>query len=588
MTAELNVEALHDPGQDRDGLSDALLRENARLQKQLNQQRQRTELFEGVFHSLSDALLIANQHRVVEVCNPAVETVFGYVADEIVGCTAEVLYDDKTEFEAKGRERFNISAEQQATPYNVHYRHKDGQTFIGETVGTPVRGHDGKLLGFLGAIRDVTVREEKKTAIYENEKLLRLIANSIPELVVYVDRNSIIRFVNATGEQWYNASKDDLVGKHIDDVLGPQAATVLRPLYERAFRGENVKRRSEVTYPDGQTRHVEVSYVPDVDCDGSVNGFVALVVDISRQHAIECRMRAAQTRFADAIEAIPDAFAYYDADDKLRIFNSQYNAMFAISGDSIAVGNSFEDILRAGLAQGQYQDAVGCEEEWINERLARHHNPGTPIEQKLGNGRWIRIEERKTRDGGTVGVRVDITELKQREEELQRLSTTDHLTNLANRRAYLNELDTAHRAANRRDSGLSLLLIDVDEFKAINDTHGHAAGDTVLKDIAGIITGELRGEDRACRYGGEEFAAFLPDTSLGGAFATAERIRAAIAKRRIIHNDAVIRATVSIGVAQLDERDGHHEDALARADAALYEAKEAGRNRVKLKAHPAL
>ena len=129
---------------------------------------------------------------------------------------------------------------------------------------------------------------------------------------------------------------------------------------------------------------------------------------------------------------------------------------------------------------------------------------------------------------------------------------------------------------------MAVLLIDIDRFKSINDTYGHAAGDEILREVSILIAQELRGQDRACRYGGEEFAVLLPDTSLGGAYSTAERIREIIEEREFAWDDTVIRTTISVGVAQIDERDARYEDGLCRADEALYEAKNSGRNRVRV------
>jgi len=273
---------------------------------------------------------------------------------------------------------------------------------------------------------------------------------------------------------------------------------------------------------------------------------VALVVDVSEQHAVESELRTAKTRFSDAIEAIPDGFAYYDSEDRLQIFNSQYHRIYSSSTDKIAIGYTFEEIIRDGVARGHYPEAIGCEEEWVRSRLATHRSPQGALEQQLADGKWVKIDERRTCDGGIVGVRVDITELKHREEELRRLSVTDHLTGLENRRAFLHHLHETMNSADRHRRLMAVLLIDIDRFKAINDTYGHAAGDEVLKTVAELITAELRGQDRACRYGGEEFAVFLPDTSLGGAYATAERIRQIISAREISCNDAAICTSVSM------------------------------------------
>lgn len=125
----------------------------------------------------------------------------------------------------------------------------------------------------------------------------------------------------------------------------------------------------------------------------------------------------------DALECVPDGFVYYDADDRLVICNQTYRDIYGLSKDAIQLGMTFESILRKGLENGQYPEAKGREEDWLAERLARHHACGAPIEQKLPGGRWLRIEERRTAEGGIVGFRVDITEQKQREQALAESET---------------------------------------------------------------------------------------------------------------------------------------------------------------------
>ena len=387
------------------------------FKRESSKNRSGADLYEGVFHSMSDAMLIADQDRKIRVCNFGAKSVFGHDAEDLIGQSTAVLYESQSEFEAQGRERFNLSAEEKSKPYNVRYRTKDDKTFIGETIGTSVLGNSGELLGFLGAIRDVTRREEERSEVFENEQLLNLIANSLPGLVIYLDHDEVIRFINATGEQWYNSTRQELIGAKIEDVLGEAAADVIRPLLKSALDGTTVKKRRRVTYPDGVQRHVEISYVPDINADGSVNGVVALVIDVSTQQKAETELLEAQRRFSDAIEAIPDGFAYYDSDDRLQIFNSQYYKMYPQSADLIRVGNTFEEIIRGGVARGQYAEAIGREDEWVSERLKRHRYPKDSIEMQLEDGRWVKVEERRTCDGGIVGVRIDITQLKQREAE---------------------------------------------------------------------------------------------------------------------------------------------------------------------------
>jgi diguanylate cyclase (GGDEF)-like protein len=163
-------------------------------------------------------------------------------------------------------------------------------------------------------------------------------------------------------------------------------------------------------------------------------------------------------------------------------------------------------------------------------------------------------------------------------EEMFELAVTDPLTHLANRRRFDEELATETERARRHARDLSLLMIDVDFFKKVNDEHGHQAGDAVLFQIAQLIRERVRGHDLAVRFGGEELAVLMPETSLAGACVLAEELRRSIAEHVVEYADKQIRITVSIGCAQFTRKDHDPAAFLARCDEQLYRAKGAGRN----------
>jgi diguanylate cyclase (GGDEF)-like protein len=165
-------------------------------------------------------------------------------------------------------------------------------------------------------------------------------------------------------------------------------------------------------------------------------------------------------------------------------------------------------------------------------------------------------------------------------EQAERFATTDGLTGLVNRRVFGAHLAARLREAQRYRRQLSLLLLDVDHFKKVNDTHGHPAGDTVLRGVAMLAAAQARETDLVARYGGEEMALILPETDLGGARAIAERLRAAVATAEHATDQGPLRVTVSIGVATWPGSGQTADELLAAADRALYRAKQSGRNRV--------
>jgi diguanylate cyclase (GGDEF)-like protein len=166
-------------------------------------------------------------------------------------------------------------------------------------------------------------------------------------------------------------------------------------------------------------------------------------------------------------------------------------------------------------------------------------------------------------------------------DEFTRRARTDQLTGLPNRRAFDEALTPALVLADRYELPLSLIMIDIDHFKTVNDSYGHAVGDAVLQSVARTVQGVIRESDLCARYGGEEIAVLLPNTPQKGAEELAERLRAAVERQPVRAEKQDVRVTASFGVAAVRESTTARLGLFEAADAALYEAKAAGRNQVK-------
>jgi diguanylate cyclase (GGDEF)-like protein len=164
--------------------------------------------------------------------------------------------------------------------------------------------------------------------------------------------------------------------------------------------------------------------------------------------------------------------------------------------------------------------------------------------------------------------------------QLQQLSRTDRLTGLYNRGHWEESLKGAYARHQRYCNATSLVMLDIDHFKRINDTYGHQAGDKVIEEIARLIHEHVRETDMAGRYGGEEFGVVLSDTDKTNGWVFAERLRKAVEGLEVLHNGQSIRFTISLGVADLSQPSINYADLIAWADHALFASKKAGRNRV--------
>jgi diguanylate cyclase (GGDEF)-like protein len=210
----------------------------------------------------------------------------------------------------------------------------------------------------------------------------------------------------------------------------------------------------------------------------------------------------------------------------------------------------------------------------LNSTNGTFVNDVTIREQRLNDGDQVRVGRSilKFMTGENVEVHYH--------EEIYRLMTVDGLTQVYNRRYFNEALERELNRSRRYGRALSLIAFDIDHFKRVNDTYGHLTGDNLLRQIAAAVKPRLRREDVFARTGGEEFGVLLPEVGLDGARITAEKVRRIIESTPLNHEDAVIACTVSVGVATLGTSDASGEELYKRADERLYEAKQAGRNRV--------
>jgi diguanylate cyclase (GGDEF)-like protein len=181
---------------------------------------------------------------------------------------------------------------------------------------------------------------------------------------------------------------------------------------------------------------------------------------------------------------------------------------------------------------------------------------------------------------GIVGVITDISEQKRMEEELRRLATTDPLTGAFNRRAFMEAARINLIRAARYQEPLTVILADIDHFKKVNDTHGHATGDEALKLFVSTVQATLRETDVLGRMGGEEFAVLLPHTAMDAAMGLANRLREILAGILVPYPGGTLQFTVSMGVSSYRDHGDSIDALLQSSDEALYAAKEGGRNRV--------
>jgi diguanylate cyclase (GGDEF)-like protein len=281
-----------------------------------------------------------------------------------------------------------------------------------------------------------------------------------------------------------------------------------------------------------------------------------------------------------ALDQVDIAIALIDADFRARFINQAYRRIFRITDAMANDCPSLTALLEHKYNQRVYEIA-SAKETYVSERLALiRSGDENPIDLRLANGDVMRFRCKALADGGWMLNYGNVSDLVRTADELAELAKTDSLTGVYNRRFFFAKLEDEWARYHRHHRPLSVLVIDLDNFKAVNDSFGHEAGDNVISRVAHLCLTAKRESDTFARLGGEEFGLLLPDATLEDARSLAERVRAAIAAEHWPAISGMARATASIGVAEALAAMNSPADLLRDADKALYRAKRAGRNRV--------
>lgn len=293
--------------------------------------------------------------------------------------------------------------------------------------------------------------------LMEENSRLQQIVDALPAMTGYVDLNQRIVFANRQLESWYCLGRDDLIGMSLRDLFTDEHYHTVEALLERVLSGKEVSQESTITYPDGICRDVHLNYIPDIQ-EGQVLGYFFLVRDISiRKHAerelrrayekldgriqrattalensnselreevrirreTEEQLRANQEWLNEALESMTDGFLLFDSDGCLVASNSRIAELFPSIREALKPGISFRDLLRISAEAGEVREAVDRVDEWLEERMADYSNQKDSVEVQLSDGRWIMATDRRTRTGGVVGLRTDITDSKLAEEKIR-------------------------------------------------------------------------------------------------------------------------------------------------------------------------
>lgn len=513
--------------------------------------------------------------------SPSVEAVTGVPPEWHYGKTREDLGVPTSVSEEEWR--LHLEAQAQQLPFTdfVFAREApDGVKWM-RTSGRPYDDANGQFAGYRGVAFDITdqILAERRAALLANA------IEQLDEMFVLWDADDRLVFCNAKFRE-INAPVAETTepGTLFEDHQRAALAAGLYPeamgqedawLAERLARHENHSNAFEIERQDGQWILVSDQRLPD--------GFVATVsTDITQRKQFEQAIASKNSVLEAVLQTVPDGVQVLDEDLNLIAWNAQLFEVLELDQDAIVGAENPGKAFRYALAErGEYGpgdiDALVAS----REKIARTNKP-VRYERQLVTGKWMECRGNPIQDGGYLALYRDINARKHVEARLEHMATTDPLTGVANRRQFMELAETEFSRARRYERPFSVVMLDIDRFKAVNDKYGHAVGDAALVKVAEVCHGVIRESDSLCRFGGEEFVVLLPETSQADAHILAERVRTALANSTVALGDISLWITASFGIAEMSLAHRSVQDVLIAADAAMYVAKDCGRNRVVL------
>jgi diguanylate cyclase (GGDEF)-like protein len=287
------------------------------------------------------------------------------------------------------------------------------------------------------------------------------------------------------------------------------------------------------------------------------------------------------TALRSALDQSEVGVALLDSESRAQFINRAYRRLWRLPDEIAERKPTFVDLVYHARSQKAYAIPADQLDDYVARRTAIvQAGDERPVDIRLAGGEAIRCRCKVLADGGRMLTYGNISDLVRSADELADLALKDALTGIHNRRHFASQLEGEWNRYRRYRRPLSLLVLDIDHFKSINDRYGHDVGDQVIVHVARLCRAQTRESDVVARIGGEEFALLLPETDLADARAAGERLREAVAREVVPSSSGAIAVTISVGAVQVDAAMADPAALVKRADEALYAAKRGGRNRV--------
>jgi diguanylate cyclase (GGDEF)-like protein/PAS domain S-box-containing protein len=528
----------------------------------------------AVVRSSSDAIFAKTLDGTVLEWNPAAVRLFGWSPDEIVGRSiALILPPDRADELARIMER--IRHGELVEPLETVRIRKDGRAVDVSLTVSPIRDSSGRVVGASTISRDITLQKAAERALRDSEERFRLSFENAPIGIALVSTDGRFLRVNRVLCDMVGRSELDLLEMSFQEITHPEDLDADLGFVRQMLAGEIRTYSMEKRYihADGHPVWVQLSVSLARNDAGTPLHFISQIADIGSS-------RRAEQRFAALVESAPDAMVIVGPDGRLLLVNRQTELLFGYRREEL-IGQPVEMLLPDAVG-GRHQEHRAA---YFRDPRPRPMGSGMELYARRSDGTQVPVEislgPLHTDEGTVVSAAIrDITGRKKADAALAHAALHDALTDLPNRVLLADRLEQALVRSSRSGHPVAVLFLDLDRFKLINDSLGHAAGDQVILTATERLLATVRSGDTVARFGGDEFVV-IAEQHEGGlpAAGLAARINAVLRDPFTVEGSEVF-LSASIGIALGTGGHATADGLLRDADAAMYRAKERGRARV--------
>jgi diguanylate cyclase (GGDEF)-like protein/PAS domain S-box-containing protein len=510
--------------------------------------------------------------------NRAARSLWNLDADEFTAKTAaELTYRD--DWPALSKHIAELCAGSPSSPHaEVRFIKSDGSPFWAASSLSAIKDARGEVQYLIGSASDISERKSLEHKLVAAAHEIEDLYDNAPCGYHSLGPDGTFQRINATELSWFGCKREDLIGRiKPTEFFAPESVELFKKRYPEFLRQGHIEGLEfDIVAKDGTKRHVVLSATALKDENGQFVMSRSVMYDITELHQARVelqRLSLEQTAMLDnelvGIMKVRDRRIQWANKALSRISGYEQTELLGKEARSLYVDQNIYNVIGEGAAaalkgEGTYRTQLTMvrkddEQIWVD--LNGMQLPGT--------------------NGESLWMIVDIAEMMKQRERVEQLAYHDYLTGLPNRPLFIDRLEQQIAVSKRISESLAVCFIDLDDFKQVNDTHGHAVGDELLKEAANRIQHCVRVTDTVCRLGGDEFALLLTKLdSESEHIEIVERIVKAIRNPFVLPGGKNAQVTVSVGIATYPHGGANCETLLEHADQAMYCAKQAGRNGV--------